>query len=121
MHCVGCCKRIHSRIRNLGIARLGYFLAHEIGTNACAGNEHTCSSDLDVGILRSSSFTRLSTVNNRYMSEEQAFWLLEVLCDRLLPGYYSYVDISRIFTDDIYSPGNQCTGPSLINVFLKHL
>ncbi|KAF8328403.1 rab-GTPase-TBC domain-containing protein [Cantharellus anzutake] len=24
-----------------------------------------------------------------FMSEEQAFWLLEVLCDRLLPGYYS--------------------------------
>ncbi|ORY31029.1 rab-GTPase-TBC domain-domain-containing protein [Naematelia encephala] len=24
-----------------------------------------------------------------YMSEDQAFWLLEVLCDRILPGYYS--------------------------------
>ncbi|CAE6473441.1 unnamed protein product [Rhizoctonia solani] len=24
-----------------------------------------------------------------YMSEEQAFWLLEVLCNRLVPGYYS--------------------------------
>lgn len=23
------------------------------------------------------------------MSEEQAFWLLEVLCDRIVPGYYS--------------------------------
>lgn len=27
--------------------------------------------------------------NYSYMSEEQAFWLLEVLCDRILPGYYS--------------------------------
>ncbi|CAG8750684.1 3872_t:CDS:10, partial [Gigaspora margarita] len=24
-----------------------------------------------------------------YMSEEQAFWILSILCDRMLPGYYS--------------------------------
>ena len=23
-----------------------------------------------------------------YMSEEQCFWCLSVLCDRMLPGYY---------------------------------
>lgn len=26
-----------------------------------------------------------------YMSEQQAFWLLEVLCDKILPGYYRLV------------------------------
>jgi hypothetical protein len=30
---------------------------------------------------------------HRYMSEEQTFWLLEVLCNRLLPGYYRSVFI----------------------------
>jgi hypothetical protein len=28
-----------------------------------------------------------------YMSEEQAFWLLEVLCDRMFPGYYRCVSV----------------------------
>jgi hypothetical protein len=30
------------------------------------------------------------------MSEDQAFWLLEVLCDRLLPGYYACVCLCRL-------------------------
>ncbi len=31
------------------------------------------------------------------MSEEQAFWTLSVLCDRMLPGYYRYKTITRFF------------------------
>ena len=30
-----------------------------------------------------------------YMSEEQCFWCLSVLCDRLLPGYYRSVIVTR--------------------------
>lgn len=35
------------------------------------------------------SYLAKTLADVRYMSEEQAFWLLEVLCDRILPGYYS--------------------------------
>lgn len=35
------------------------------------------------------SETVVDSADCSYMSEEQAFWLLEVLCDRILPGYYS--------------------------------
>ncbi|KAI0272423.1 rab-GTPase-TBC domain-containing protein [Gloeopeniophorella convolvens] len=37
-------------------------------------------------VLQAYSFRNPET---GYLSEEQAFWLLEVVCDRLLPGYYS--------------------------------
>ncbi|KAK7033909.1 hypothetical protein VNI00_012533 [Paramarasmius palmivorus] len=40
-----------------------------------------------------------------YMSEEQAFWLLEVLCDRLLPGYYARTAVgcvSAMVSESLY-------------------
>ena len=33
-----------------------------------------------------------------FMSEEQCFWCLSILCDRLLPGYYRFVSYFRHFS-----------------------
>lgn len=64
-------------------------------TQCClTGDEHTCCSYFNVNIMFSSSGISTYSLTCSYMSEEQAFWLLEVLCGRLLPGYYAYVIIS---------------------------
>ncbi|KAH0836499.1 hypothetical protein J3R83DRAFT_8136 [Lanmaoa asiatica] len=51
---------------------------------------HYISSGRFSCMYRGLRFPHLSSSrNSSYMSEEQTFWILEVLCDRLLPGYYS--------------------------------
>lgn len=37
-----------------------------------------------------------------YMSEEEAFWLLTVLCEQLLPGYYSITMVGAVIDNHVF-------------------
>lgn len=50
---------------------------------------------------------------NRYMSEAQAFFLLSVLCDRLLPGYYSTTMYGTLLDQKVFESLVEKTMPVL--------
>ena len=37
-----------------------------------------------------------------YMTEEQAFWLLTVMCDRLMPDYYSINMVGAVLDNHVF-------------------
>ncbi|KAG5420065.1 GYP2 [Candida metapsilosis] len=48
-----------------------------------------------------------------YMSEEQAFWTLNVLCDRIVPGYYSKTMYGTLLDQRVFESLVQTTMPIL--------
>jgi hypothetical protein len=57
--------------------------------------------------------------NPRYMSEPQAFFLLSVLCDRLLPGYYSQTMYGTLLDQKVFESLVEKTMPILWDHLVK--
>ncbi|CAK7904060.1 GTPase-activating protein GYP2 [[Candida] anglica] len=55
-----------------------------------------------------------------YMSEEQAFWCLNVLCDRILPGYYSKTMYGTLLDQRVFESLVQETMPILWEHITKY-
>lgn len=55
-----------------------------------------------------------------YMSEEQCFWLLDMLCDRLLPGYYTQSMAGTLLDQKVFENLVQQTMPMLHEHFVKN-
>lgn len=55
-----------------------------------------------------------------YMSEEQAFWTLNVLCDRIVPGYYSKTMYGTLLDQRVFESLVQTTMPILWDHICKN-
>lgn len=55
-----------------------------------------------------------------YMSEEQAFWCLDVLCDRIVPGYYSKTMFGVLLDQKVFEAIVADTMPLIWNHIVKH-
>ncbi|EPQ29727.1 uncharacterized protein PFL1_02947 [Pseudozyma flocculosa PF-1] len=54
-----------------------------------------------------------------YMSEEQCFWLLDMLCERLLPGYYTQSMSGTLLDQKVFEHLVQRTLPMIHEHFVK--
>ncbi|WFD31630.1 hypothetical protein MSPP1_002669 [Malassezia sp. CBS 17886] len=55
-----------------------------------------------------------------YMSEEQCFWLLDTLCERLLPGYYTQSMSGTLLDQKVFENLVQTTMPVLHDHLTRH-
>ncbi|CAN3373678.1 hypothetical protein DIURU_005480 [Diutina rugosa] len=55
-----------------------------------------------------------------YMSEEQAFWALDMLCDRVVPGYYSKTMYGTLLDQRVFESLVENTMPILWNHITKY-
>lgn len=55
-----------------------------------------------------------------YMSEEQAFWCLNTLCERIIPGYYSKTMYGTLLDQKVFESLVEQTMPVLWNHIVKH-
>ncbi|CAI5759160.1 unnamed protein product [Candida verbasci] len=55
-----------------------------------------------------------------YMSEEQAFWTLNMLCDRIVPGYYSKTMYGTLLDQRVFESLVQNTMPILWDHIIKN-
>lgn len=74
-------------------------------------NEHCRSSVIDVRM--SSGRCTSASDKSSYVSESQAFFLLSILCDRLLPGYYSQTMYGTLLDQKVFESLVEKTMPIL--------
>lgn len=55
-----------------------------------------------------------------YMSEEQCFWMLDTLCERMIPGYYTQSMAGTLLDQKVFEHLVQQTMPILHEHFLRH-
>ena len=83
-----------------------------------SSHEHRCSRNSHVRSMNTRPVQRFVNIP-RYTSESQAFSLLSVLCDRLLPGYYSTTMYGTLLDQRVFESLVEKTMPILWEHLVK--